>query len=245
MAFNLIGAIRAKSSNNKKLYQSIKNIFGFYPENIFLYELALRHKSIADEIHPGAKNSNERLEFLGDAILDAVIADFLFKLFPYKDEGFLTKMRSKIVSRVQLNKLSIKLGINQLVQSTKDIYSQPKSINGDAFEAIIGAMYIDKGYDFTRRIIIEKIVKLHLDIDELENTETNFKSRLIEWAQKEKKDVEFKVVREVGNGNKRQHIIELFVDHELIATAKDFSIKGAEQLAAEKAFNKLDELLDA
>lgn len=240
----LFRTLRVKYSKHKELYQSIKNIFGYYPENIFLYQLALRHKSIADEIHPGTKNSNERLEFLGDAILDSVVAEYLFKIFPYKDEGFLTKMRSKIVSRVQLNKLSIKIGISFLVQSSKDTYSQPKSMNGDAFEAMIGAIYLDKGYNFTRKIIIEKIIKLHLDMNELENTETNYKSRLIEWAQKEKKEVEFKVAREVGSGNKRQHIVELFIDQELVATAKDFSIKGAEQLAAEKAFNKLDELLE-
>lgn len=245
MGTNIFGPIRVRYSKNRQLYQSIKNIFGFYPENIFLYQLALRHKSIANEIHNGVKNSNERLEYLGDAILDAVVAEFLFKLFPYKDEGFLTKMRSKIVSRVQLNKLSMKLGISSLVQSSKDVYSIPKSINGDAFEALIGAIYLDKGYNFTRKIIVENIIKMHLNIEELENTETNYKSRLIEWAQKEKKEIEFKVVREVGNGNKRLHVVELFIESDLVSTAKDYSIKGAEQLAAEKAFNNLDELLDA
>lgn len=244
MVLNVFKSIRVRYSKNRELFQSIKNIFGFYPENIFIYTLALRHKSASSEIAPGVKNSNERLEFLGDAILDSVVAEFLFKTFPYKDEGFLTKMRSKIVSRVQLNKLSIKLGIAKLVQTNRDSFSQPKSINGDAFEAVIGAIYIDKGYNFTRKIIIDKIIKLHLDIEELVNTETNFKSRLIEWAQKEKKELEFKLVREVGTGNKRLHIVELIIQGELVATAKDFSIKGAEQLAAEKAFNKMDEFLE-
>lgn len=244
MVLNVFKSIRVRYSKNRELFQSIKNIFGFYPENIFIYKLALRHKSASSEIAPGVKNSNERLEFLGDAILDSVVAEFLFKTFPYKDEGFLTKMRSKIVSRVQLNKLSIKLGIAKLVQTNRDSFSQPKSINGDAFEAVIGAIYIDKGYNFTRKIIIDKIIKLHLDIEELVNTETNFKSRLIEWAQKEKKELEFKLVREVGTGNKRLHIVELIIQGELVATAKDFSIKGAEQLAAEKAFNKMDEFLE-
>ena len=239
MAIDIKGSIKARfSKENKELIDTLKNIFGFYPGNIFLYQLAFRHKSVADEVQPGVKNSNERLEYLGDAILDAVVADYLFKIYPYKDEGFLTKMRSKMVSRKQLNSLSTKLGITKLIQATKDVRSQPKSLRGDAFEAFIGALYIDKGYDFTKKIIIERIIKLHLDIDELQHTETNFKSRLIEWAQKEKHTVEFKSSKSTTGGNKLLHTVELFIDDEMVATAQDRAIKAAEQRAAEIAFQK-------
>ena len=242
MGLNIRGSIKAKfaKEEQKELAHSIKNIFGFYPENIFLYALAFRHKSVAEELQDGIKNSNERLEYLGDAILSAVVADYLFKIFPYKDEGFLTKMRSKMVSRAQLNKLSLRLGISELIQATKDKGSQPKSLNGDAFEALIGAIYLDKGYKFTRKIIIDRVYKAAIDIDELEKTETNFKSRLIEWSQKEKKVVEFRHSKE-GNASTRKnmHQISLYIDNVLVSKGKDYSIKAAEQIAAEKACQKV------
>jgi ribonuclease-3 len=228
-------------SPEKDLLQSIKNIFGFYPENIFLYKLAFRHKSVAEETFNGVKISNERLEYLGDAILSAVIADFLFKKFPFKDEGFLTEMRAKIVSRTQLNNLSYKLGIDQLIYCNKEVKSHNRSMNGDAFEAFIGAIYIDKGYNFTKKIIINRIINYHINIDELENKELNFKSKLIEWSQKEKKSVEFILKDEIGEGFNKQHVIEVFVDNKPVAVGMDFSIKKAEQNAAEKAYNQLQE----
>ena len=241
MALQFKSTIKAKfaKGEEKELSDSIKNIFGFYPGNIFLYALAFRHKSVAPELQAGVKNSNERLEYLGDAILSAAVADYLFKIFPYKDEGFLTKMRSKMVSRAQLNKVSVKLGIDALIQATEDKGSHPKSLNGDAFEALIGAIYLDKGYDFTRKVIIERIYKTSLDLDELEKKETNFKSRLIEWSQKEKIEIDFKHRQEM-KGKKGIHHIDLFVDGKSMAQAKDFSIKGAEQLAAEIACNIIE-----
>ena len=137
--------VKAHFSEDKDLYESIKNIFGFYPGNIFLYKLALTHKSVAEEIKEGVKDSNERLEFLGDAILGSIVADFLFKKYPFKDEGFLTETRSKIVSRFQLNHLSLKLGLDKLIVSSSDKQTNARSILGDAFEAFVGAMYLDKG----------------------------------------------------------------------------------------------------
>lgn len=232
--------VKAYFSSEKDFFESIKNIFGFYPENIFLYRLAFRHKSVAHELKDGIKDSNERLEFLGDAILSAAVADYLFKKFPFKDEGFLTEMRSKLVSRNQFNKLAIKLGIDKFVQSTQDANNVPKSIYGDAFEAFIGAIYLDKGYDFTKKLIIEKIIKIHLDIEEIESTDKNFKSKLIEWVQKEKMSLDFKVVGEIGEGNFKQYIVEVFIDEESYGQGQDFSIKAAEQNAAEKACIKAD-----
>jgi len=222
-------------SSDRELSGTIKNIFGFHPGNIFLYKLAFRHRSAAQEIFNGIKISNERLEYLGDAVLSLVVADHLFKIFPFKDEGFLTEMRSKIVSRVQLNVLSRKLGIDRLVQANQSGPSPFRSIAGDAFEAFVGAMYMDKGYDFTKKIIINRIIKLHIDIDELETLDINPKSTLLEWSQKMKKTLDFKVIGEINTGMKKQYIVEVFIDDVSYGQGQDFSIKGAEQLAAEEA----------
>lgn len=227
-----------KSSADRKLAASINNMFGFRPGNIALYKLAFLHRSIGQGTMKGVKVNNERLEFLGDAILDAVTADFLFKTFPTQDEGFLTEMRSKIVSRTQLNKLALKLGLDQLIQleSSNGVY---RSYRGDAFEALIGAIYLDKGYRFTRRVLLDRIIKHYFDLDELVNQELNFKSKIIEWGQKERKNMQFVVVDEVGSGYKKQYVVEVVVDGNPIARSQHYSIKGAEQLAAEKAWAQI------
>ena len=226
-------------SSAKDLNRSIRNIFGFKPGNLHLYRLAFRHKSANKDVN-GIKINNERLEYLGDAILGSVIAEYLFKKFPYKGEGFLTEMRSKIVCRSNLDKLSRKLGIDRLIESSADSKSAAKSMRGDAFEAFIGALYLDKGYGFTKKVIIRRIVNIHIDIDALEHLDTNFKSKLIEWAQKEKKEVDFRVINEKGEKNKHQYEVEVYVDEDPISRGIDFSIKGAEKIAAEKACNVLD-----
>jgi ribonuclease-3 len=234
-------SVKALFSADKELSQSIKNIFGFYPGNIFLYQLAFKHKSAANETLNGYKLSNERLEFLGDAILSAAIADFLFKKFPYKNEGFLTEMRARIVSRASLNKLAQKLGLDQLVNYSKDNKAVYRSVNGDAFEAFLGALYLDKGFVFARRIIISRIVELHIDLESLEKTDVNFKSKMIEWAQKEKCQLEFEMLGETGEGYNKMYNVRVVIDNTAYGEAKDFSIKGAEQLAAEKAWNAMTE----
>jgi ribonuclease III len=227
-------------SSDKHLYDSIKNIFGFYPRNIYLYKLAFLHRSVVAESSMGIRINNERLEYLGDAVLDLVTADYLFKAFPLKDEGFLTEMRSKIVSRVQLNKLAQKMGLDLLVQLDPGITSQNKSFRGDAFEAFIGALYLDRGYRFTRHILTERIMRHYFNLDELVNQEVNFKSKLIEWVQRERKQVSFQVVEEVGTGYRKQYVVEIVIDGEPVARGLDYSIKGAEQNGAEKAWNKLN-----
>lgn len=227
--------LRFYLSGEKHFFEAIRNIFGFYPGNISLYKLAFTHKSQAEELHNGIRISNERLEFLGDTVLSTVVADYLFRMFPFKDEGFLTETRSKIVSRTQLNKLSLKLGVDQLIIHTQDKNNVYKSIKGDAFEALIGAIYLDKGYNFTRKILINRVIKNNFDLNELVNTDLNFKSRLIEWAQKEKMPIEFVVVKEVGTGYQKQYIVNVMVNNELAGTGRDYSIKGAEQNASMKA----------
>jgi ribonuclease-3 len=235
------GYIKSFLSSDKDLYLAVRNIFGFYPKNINLYKLALRHKSATARKINGLKVNNERLEYLGDAILSAIVADFLFRRFPYKDEGFLTQMRSKIVSRSSLNRLSLKLGLQKLVVSVESLSNQPKSAGGDAFEAFIGAVFLDRGYNFTKKIVLNRIVGVHFDVEQLVEEEVSYKSRIIEWSQKEKKDIQFKVVNQVGEKNKRQYVVSLYVDNEVVATSQDYSIKGAERLVAEKAWLKIEE----
>jgi len=239
LSFLFLKPVRYYFSSEKSLYHSIKNIFGFYPDNIFLYKLAFIHKSAGSGTLRGVRVNNERLEFLGDAILDAVVADYLFKTFPLKDEGFLTEMRSKIVSRAQLNKLSQKLGLETLIRLDSGASGAFRSVQGDAFEALVGAMYLDKGYQFTRTILLENIIRQYFNINELVTQEVNFKSRMIEWSQKEKKQLVFNMVSETGSGYQKQYIVEILVDGTVLAQGRDYSIKGAEQGAAEKAWAQI------
>jgi len=213
---------------------------GFEPGKICLYKRAVRQKSQAIELSNGNRVSNERLEYLGDAILSAIVADHLFKMFPYKDEGFLTEMRSRIVSRAQLNKLSEKLGIDTLIKANSENNNVFRSMKGDAFEALIGAIYLDKGYNFTRQVIIEKIINQHFDLQELENNNTNYKSQIIEWAQREKRIVEFATLNEVGHGYNKQYVVDVLVDKVSLGKGRDYSIKGAEQDAAMKALMQIE-----
>ncbi len=241
MKYSLLSELKICLSSEKCLYRYIRNIFGFYPGNISLYKLAFRHKSVAKENINGLRLSNERLEYLGDAVLNSVIADFLFKKFPYKDEGFLTEMRSKIVNRTQLNQISRKLGLDIFIESESGNINLCKSITGDTMEAFIGALYLDKGYRITKKLFINRIINVHYDIDELEKREDNFKSKLIEWAQKNRKKLEFKVINEINLGFNKQYEIEVVIDNDPISKSRDFSIKGAEQIAAEKAFKMIQD----
>lgn len=234
----MISFLRTLFSPDKELRRSLRNILGFYPSNIALYKQAFRHSSVAQEIRKGFKDSNERLEYLGDAVLGAVVTDFLFRSFPYRDEGFLTKMRSRIVSRSSLNRLSVKLGLPALIEKNVDTQSH-NSISGDAFESLIGAVYLDKGYRVAQKFILDRIIRLHIDMDEVENKETDYKSKLIEWAQKEKKQLRFELVGETGQGNERQYTIEVVVEGKQYARAQHFSKKRAEQLAAEMSASEI------
>jgi ribonuclease III len=225
--------------SEKDLKRFIKNILGFKPRNVHLYQLALLHRSAAQGGVKGVKNTNERLEYLGDAVLSSVIADFLFHKYPLKDEGFLTEMRSKIVNRAHLNQLSKKMGLDKMIQSEQENGSVYKSINGDAFEAVIGAVYLDKGYKFVRKVIINRIISCYIDIEVLEKKESNYKSTLIEFAQKEKKQVEFKVIEKTGQGYHKQYVVGVYFDNNQIAKGYGYSIKEAEQNGAAHAYNEL------
>lgn len=228
------------NKSDRALARSIHNIFGFYPRNIELYKLAFTHKSLAPKKTSGYTISNERLEYLGDAILSSVVAEFLFKKFPTKQEGFLTEMRSKIVSRSSLNKLSMKLGLEDMVHYAKtNEHCKFKSLGGNAFEAFTGAVFLDFDYKFAYKIIVNRIIKMHIDLEELEKSERNYKSKLLEWAQKEKRHVNFKQLTTKGTGYERLYVIQVSIDERDYAVASDHSIKGAEQLAAEKTWQMI------
>lgn len=233
--------IRVYFSPDKKLHESLNNILGFYPTNISLYKLAFRHSSASQLIKKGVRDSNERLEFLGDSVIGTVVADYLFKKFPFKDEGFLTKMRSKMVSRQQHNQLAVKLGLNNFIEVNNDRHGNNKSssINGDAYEALIGAIYLDKGYRFAQQFILTRIVNVHIDMDEVETKEVDFKSKLIEWAQKEKKEFRFETVIDGAVSDDKLYSIQIVVDNEAIGKAQHFSKKRAEQLVSELACTTL------
>ena len=228
--FSLFGP---KDPQDKDLYEYIHNIFGFYPKNIALYRVAFTHKSMSAETVGKYHVSNERMEYLGDAVLGTAVADFLFHTYPTQPEGFLTEMRSRIVSRVSLNKLSQKLGFEDYIRHAPDSGQGFKSIGGNAFEALMGAIYLDRGYDFTKSVIIDRIIKVHIDLDEVQQS-NNYKSKLLEWSQKHKKKLEFKMLEEVGTGNKKMYHVQIVIDDKAYADALDRSIRGAEQLAAEK-----------
>lgn len=222
--------------------RALKNLLGFIPGNLYLYQMAFRHKSVAVPVKKGAKNSNERLEFLGDAILGAVVAELLFKMYPYKDEGFLTEMRSKIVSRVNLNQLARKLGFDELIQYDSKMVNYPgksSSLLGDAFEALVGAVYLDKGYLFTRNFLLNRIIKPHVDIHLLEQTETNFKSRLIEWCQSTGNEILFEVTNNAEGESAKLFTVDAIISGEVRGTGRDYNKKNAEKLAAEKACEAL------
>ncbi|MBR6848506.1 MAG: ribonuclease III [Bacteroidales bacterium] len=229
-------------SKDKALSEFIHNDFGFYPINISLYQLAFTHKSAADNSVGNFKLSNERLEYLGDAVLSTVVADYLFRLFPTKSEGFLTEMRSRIVSRASLNKLSQKLGFEQVIHYSHDSHSNFKSMGGNAFEAFVGALYLDRGYEFTKHILLDRIINVHINLEQVEQTDVNFKSKLLEWSQKGKHHLIFKLIENKNEGghNKLYHVVVVIDDKEY-ATGADYSIKGAEQLSAEKTWNMLVE----
>src|ERR1700712_3515116 len=210
-------------SPNRKYIKALKNLLGFVPGNLSLYRLAFRHKSVAQSIRKGVKNSNERLEFLGDAVLGSVVAEVLFKLYPYEDEGFLTELRSKIVSRVNLNQLARKLGFDKLIEYDSRALNSSRqgSLLGDAFEALVGAVYLDKGYDFTRNFLVNHIIKSHIDIHKLEQTETNFKSKLIEWCQRHSKDISFDLTNNLDGENTKLFTVHASVDGEVVGLGKE------------------------
>jgi ribonuclease III len=215
----------------------LQNMLGFTPSNIALYELALVHRS-----NNNAEDSNnERLEFLGDAILGAIVGEYLYKKYPKQPEGFLTEMRSKIVNRATLNSIAIKIGLKQIVKFNRnDMHLRSSQIFGNALEALIGAIYVDKGFAKTKQFIQQNIIKIYIDLDALELEDANLKNKLIGWANKQKKQIEFTVLNEVIDGKRRTFDIGILLDGELICQAGAPNKKEASKRAAKLAIEQLD-----
>ena len=235
-------SIFRRRTESPAFYKFFANVLGYTPRNCELYHEAFTHKSSSTVQH-GHRVNNERLEYLGDAILSAVVAEFLYKKYPYQGEGYLTVMRSKIVSRASLNQLARKIGLAELIDYHHDPSSVYKSMGGDAFEALVGAMYLEKGYKFTRKVLIKKVLLTYLDIDAISEADWNYKSKIIDWAQKNRKKISFEVLRTFGQSHaaRRQYESQVLIDGVPQKSAIDYSIKAAEQLAAEKTYKHLVE----
>ena len=230
------------SPDEKSLSDYLYNLFGFRPKNIALYQLAFTHKSKSEESVGDYRLSNERLEYLGDAVLELVVGDYLFHTYPTQPEGFLTEMRSRIVSRVSLNKLAQKLGFEDYIKFRPENHHNEdsfRSLGGNVFEALMGAIYLDRGFDFSQHIIVDRILRVHIDLEQLQQTDVNFKSKLLEWAQKQHKNLEFRLLEEKMTDRRKTYHVQIFIDNTGYGECTDYSLKRAEQIAAEKTFNVL------
>jgi ribonuclease III len=230
---------RKLSKTNKEFKKKLREILGFYPADLSLYQVALTHKSASYTLN-GEKVNNERLEFLGDSILDAVISDYLYKTYPNEREGFLTEMRSKIVNGEKLRELAVQIKLDQFVVQKNSMVTTSSRIFEDAFEALIGAIYIDKGYWKVYDFISEKIIETHIDLKQLENVNQNYKSQLIEWSQKTKNPIEFSSSNEIDDLQLFSSVV-IFNDS-VIGIGKGSSKKEAEQNAAHEALISLKEI---
>lgn len=220
----------------KDFKKQLNNVTGFKPGNIQLYKTALSHRSMRE----GADENNERLEFLGDAVLSSIIAHFLFRKYPYKDEGFLTEMRSKMVNRQKLNEIAVKMGLKKITIYNKlDNALKSSQIFGNTLEALIGAIFLDKGYKKTQLWVEQYIIHNHMFTDDLEAIEINIKNKLYGWANKNGKQLEFTIVTESFESGRRLFTIGATIDGQVIAEAKGFNKKDASQLAAFKAVETL------
>ncbi|WP_339606079.1 ribonuclease III [uncultured Roseivirga sp.] len=230
------------SKEDKKLIASIKTIVGSKPFNLKPYKIATQHTSVAKSVKDGVKESNERLEYLGDAVLGLVVANYIFKKYPYKDEGFLTEIRSRIVSRDSLNLLARKIGVNHIVQfdTKRKTPNSHKSIYGNTLEALIGAVYVDQGFKRSQKFIVKKLLIPHFDIEEIISTTKNYKSKLIEWSQKSGKTTSFELLETKEKTHFKEFVIQVLIDDEPIAKGHGLSKKKAEQDAAREACISLE-----
>ena len=223
-------------SDDKELTMRLRPILGFTPARLNLFKTAFYHKSMTNET-PG-KATKERLEYLGDAILSTIVAEYLFKKYPNKDEGFLTKMRSKIVKRQTLNEIADNMGLDVILAE----YSMGKMSNsmlGNALEALVGAIYIEFGYEKTKTYVIKNILMKYLNINDLETRDDNHKSQLLEWCQKNGKDINFATLSKFKLDKRDCFKVAIVIDGVEISTAEDFNKKSAEQTAANRAIEKL------
>jgi ribonuclease III len=224
-------------SEDKVFARRLRQLIGFVPYNLSLFKLAFSHKSTASEKEYAIQN-NERLEYLGDAVLGTIVAEYLFKKYPNSDEGFLTKMRSKIVKRKSLNQIGDKMGLDVLL-SEHNQTRLSRSMLGNAVEALVGAVYLEKGYLGTKRFVVRKILRSYVDVHELEKLDDNYKSQLLEWCQKNNQTVTYKLLARYKFEKRDRFKVAVMINGKKVATADDFNKKSAEQTASEKAMNNL------
>ncbi|GAB6011622.1 ribonuclease III [Viscerimonas tarda] len=240
MIKKLYRSIRSFPKRKKEPYASFYKVLNFYPHNIALYEQAFLHKSSSMKMKDGRWINNERLEFLGDAILDAIVADILFKEFEYKKEGFLTNTRSKIVQRETLNKLAVDLGLDKLIKSSARNTAHKTYMYGNALEALIGAIYLDQGYRAAKRFVYERLIKERLNMNSVAHKEVNFKSRLIEWGQKNKIEISFDLIETfIDKENNPVFQTAVVICGETAGTGTGYSKKESQQMAAKIAYKRL------
>jgi ribonuclease-3 len=224
------------SKEERNLRRQLRNVLGFTPHHLNLYKIAMSHRSIRE----GADENNERLEYLGDTVISTIVAHYLFMRYPYKDEGFLTEMRSKMVNRNQLNDIAVKIGLKKIaLYNHYDHSLKVSQIFGNTLEALAGAVYLDKGYDQTKKWVNERIIAPYLFMQDLENLDINQKNKLYGWANKNGKSLEFETIDESIENGRRLFTIGAVVDGVLVAEAKGFNKKDASQIAAQIAIEKL------
>ncbi len=225
-----------RKKSEKEFRKQLNNVLGFTPGDLTLYKTALSHRSVRE----GADENNERLEFLGDAVLSSVVGHYLFRKYPYKGEGFLTEMRSKMVNRQQLNDIALKMGLKKITFYNKyDSSLKISQIFGNTLEAVIGAVYLDKGYLKAQKWIEKYIILPHLFMEDLEGVEINIKNKLYGWANKNGKALEFETLEEKFENGRRLFTIAATVDGEVVAQGKGYNKKDASQIAAQLAVDKL------
>jgi ribonuclease III len=218
----------------------LKKIFGFRPGNLKLYEVAFIHRSATFTLPDGKKVNNERLEYLGDAVLSAILSDYLFEKFPDASEGFMTKIRSRIVNREILNQLAVSMGINKILISNVNSNHPTKNLYGDALEALIGSVFLDKGFKKTKKIFIKNILNKYLDLETIINTDTDYKSLVFEWVQKNKSNLIFTYNEEYDfNLKKSVFSTTLIIDRQEMGVGQGSSKKEAEQEAASQTWKRL------
>ena len=224
------------SFRKSEFEKSVDMLIGYRSTKMVLFHTAFNHRSLKEN----PSENNERMEFLGDAIISSVVAEYLFKKYPYKGEGFLTEMRSKMVNRQQLNHIAIQMGLKKMTRFNKlDGGLKSSQIFGNTLEALVGAIYLDKQYEFTKKWIIEKMIQPYLFMDELEQIDINIKNKIIGWALKQGKQIDFVLADESLEGRRRLFTINIVIDGEVITSQKGFTKKDASQIAAQKAIEIL------
>lgn len=237
MIYDILSFIKLLFSKDRELLFFCKRNLGFYPRDVQLFKLALVHRSTPIKTKKGRWGNNERLEFLGDAIIEAIVSDYLFKKFPNQREGFLTNTRSKLVQRENLNKVGEKLGLGEMIQWSHNSRSHNSYLCGNAVEALVGAIYLDRGYHFADKFVQKHIIGNKIHVNRLARTVKNFKSQIIEWAQKYKVNIDYKLIETTYDSNNNPTFrTQIFLGGIGIAEASGFSKKESHQKASKLAY---------